>query len=117
MRRWYSVAQNYLILNSILAAVSGIVVQSLYDHSDRVWLCVGTVALSLFVLDAEKTANAVFEDEPSEMVYSHNIYNFAVLLLLLTLAGWVAVRANSSAVQRGGLHIRGCSLGLWRLGP
>ena len=58
MRRWYSVAQNYLILNSILAAVSGIVVQSLYDHGDRVWLCVGTLALSLFVLDAEKTANA-----------------------------------------------------------
>jgi hypothetical protein len=113
MRRWYSVAQNYLILNSILAAVSGIVVQSLYDHSDRVWLCVGTVALSLFVLDAEKTANAVFEDEPSEMVYSHNIYNFAVLLLLLTLAGWVAVRANSSAFSAAAFTF---AVALWACG-
>lgn len=98
MQRWYSVTQNYLVLNIILAAVSGIVVQSLREDGDPVWLlCVGLVALSLFILDAEKTADAVFEDDPGEMVCSHDIYNFAVLLLLLTLAGWVAVRVHSSA--------------------
>jgi hypothetical protein len=86
MRRWHSVAQNYLVLNAILAAVSGIIVQKLTG----LWLCVGLVALVLFVFDAEKTADAVAHDKPSWMVRHHNIYNFAVLLLLLCLAAWLA---------------------------
>ena len=71
----------YLILNSILAAVSVLAVQALGDQNDVIWLCVGTLALLLFI--AEKTADAVLRDKPSRMVRYHNVYNFAVLLLLL----------------------------------
>lgn len=70
----------YLILNSILAAVSVLAVQALGDQNDVIWLCVGTLALLLFIFDAEKTADAVLRDKPSRMVRYHNVYNFAVLL-------------------------------------
>ena len=76
MRRWHGVAQKYLILNSILAAVSVLAVQALGDQNDVIWLCVGTLALLLFIFDAEKTADAVLRDKPSRMVRYRNVYNF-----------------------------------------
>jgi hypothetical protein len=50
------------------AAPRALVVQSLYSQNDLVWLCVGTVALLLFIFDAEKTADAVLADDPRRMV-------------------------------------------------
>lgn len=84
----------YLILNSILAAVLVLAVQALGDQNDVIWLCVGTLALLLFIFDAEKTADAVLRDKPSRMVRYHNVYNFAVLLLLLSLAALVSDHVN-----------------------
>src|SRR5271168_4993215 len=91
-RPWHKNASNLLVVNSILAAVSAIVIQTLVTETARhsiLWLLAAVVALFLFILSAEKIAES-FADNDLDTYIRHCLpYNFGVLLLLLGVVGIV----------------------------
>jgi hypothetical protein len=98
MERLERAAQHYLILNSILTAVSGVVVAILATDKDRpcwIFLFLGMLGLFLFLLDAEKTAEAARTEDAEMFVRYHNVYNFAVTFLLIAIAAVVTGKAHA----------------------
>ncbi|MGO8842073.1 MAG: hypothetical protein ACLQF1_13370 [Methyloceanibacter sp.] len=98
MERLQRAARHYLVLNSILAAVSGVVVATLATDKGRpcwIFLFLGMLALFLFLLDAEKTAEAARREDAEMFVNYHNAYNFAVTFLLLAIAALIAGKAHA----------------------
>lgn len=90
-RRWHRIAQQYLILNSILVAVSGVI---LAEDARWPWLCFATLALLLFLFEAEMIVEALRKESVEQFVCYQNVYNFAVTFLLIALIGSLIDRAN-----------------------
>lgn len=96
---WHKNASNLLVINSILAAISAIVVQTLVTQTPRhnlLWLLAALVALFLFVLSAEKTAESFTDDEIETYIRYSLHYNFGVLFLFAALLGILRHYANLS---------------------
>ncbi|SRR6266851_2994568 len=86
---WRRNAPNELIVNSILAAVSTIVVQTIVT-SDQPrywigWLAAAVGSLFLFLISTERLAESIREDDIASYMRSSIFYNFAVLLLFVSL--------------------------------
>jgi hypothetical protein len=88
------IAPQYLVLNSILAAIAAIVLLLPDVEASWVWLLIGMISLFLFILDAEKTAEALRLGDAKMLVRYHYVYNVAVTLLLVDLAFLVIHRAK-----------------------
>ena len=89
-RPWHKNASNVLVISSILAAASAVLIQTMVTQTPRhyvLWLLCAAIALSLFVLSAEKTAEA-FSDDDIEMYIRYSLhYNFGVFFLFVSLIG------------------------------
>lgn len=89
---WHKNASNLLVVNSILAAVAAIVIQTFVTDPVRhnvCWLIAGALSLFLFVLSAEKITEAFASDDVKLFVRYCLPYNLGVLFLLLDAAGIV----------------------------
>jgi len=84
---WHRNASNLLVVNSILAAISLIVVQS--TKGNLIWLIAGIIAALLFIISAEKITEALDEDNVHTYVSYFVPYNFGVLLLFVALVGMI----------------------------
>jgi len=85
---WHKNASNLLVINSILAAISAIVVQALVTqtpHHNVLWLLSAVVALFLFILSAEKTAESFTDDDIDTYVKYSLHYNLGVFFLFTAL--------------------------------
>lgn len=86
---WRRNAPNELIVNSILAAVATIMVQTIATGDQPKygvgWLVVGLGSLVLFLISTEQLAELIREDEITLCIRSMMFYNFGVLLLILSL--------------------------------
>jgi hypothetical protein len=87
---WHESAPNQIILNSIFAALAGVLITVIMsDGSDEVpsfcWKFIELISLLLsFVLSAlsaEQTVNALDENDVKKYVYYMLVYNLAVILL------------------------------------
>jgi hypothetical protein len=87
---WLRGAPNELIVNSILAAISTIVVQTIVTSGEpkygTVWLLAAFVSLLLFVISAEQLGESIREVNIGVYIRSSILYNIGVLLLLLSLS-------------------------------
>ena len=85
---WHKNASNLLVINSFLAAISAIVVQALVTqtpHHNVLWLLSAVVALFLFILSAEKTAESFTDDDIDTYVKYSLHYNLGVFFLFTAL--------------------------------
>jgi len=98
-RPWHKNASNLLVINSILAAISAIVIQTLVTQTPRhsfLWLLSALIALFFFLLSAEKTAES-FTDDDVEMYISYSLYyNVGVFFLFMAVVGIFRHYANLS---------------------
>jgi hypothetical protein len=114
---WHKNASNLLVVNSILAAISALVIQTTVSdsvHHSVWWLALGAASLFLFVLTAERIAEAFSDDDVQGFVHSYLPYNLGVLLLFLDLAGVVRHYGHlsfNSTLITAGLAILGWWLG------
>jgi hypothetical protein len=90
-RRWHRIAQQYLILNSILVAVSGVI---LAEDARWPWLCFATLALLLFLFEAEMIVEALRKESVEQFVRYPNAYNWGVTFFLIALVGSLIDRAD-----------------------
>src|SRR5260370_24315356 len=96
---WQKNASSLLVVNSILAAISALVIQTLVTepaHDSIVWLVIGAGALFLFILSAEKITEAFASDDVALYVRYCLPYNVGVLLLLVDVAGIIRHYAGLS---------------------
>src|SRR5579864_3038943 len=100
MKPWHKSAPNYLAVNTILAAGAALVVQTLVTIGGRhclVWILFAVAALFLFILSAEKIAEAFSDEDLDRYIKSFLSYNFAVLFLFLSVVGIVRIYGQLSA--------------------
>lgn len=95
---WHKDASNQLVVNSILATATTVLLaaQLTMDATKNPcpgWIFLGALALFLFILDTEKLAQSFAEDDFETYRWSHIIYNIAVLLIFI----YVAALATSYA--------------------
>ena|SRR5216683_3524967 len=88
-RPWRRNAPNELIVNSILAAISAIVVQTIVatepPRYGTGWLAMALGSLLLFVISAEQLGESIREINISVYIRSSILFNIGVLLLFLSL--------------------------------
>lgn len=97
---WQKNASNLLVVNSILAAISALIVQTLVTDGRKhciVWLIFAVVALFFFIISAEKTAESFTDNNVDKYIRYCVFYNIGVLLLLMDLVGIVRHYADLSA--------------------
>ena len=86
---WRRNAPNELIVNSILAATSAIVVQTIVANQQPsygvTWLVAGLASLILFLISTEQLAESMREDEIDLWIRSTTLYNLGVILLIASL--------------------------------
>jgi hypothetical protein len=86
---WRRNAPNDLIVNSILAAISAIVVQTAVTSGEPKysigWLIAAFASLLLFIISAERAGEAIREESFSAYIWSMICYNFGVLFLFMSL--------------------------------
>lgn len=100
MKPWHKSAPNLLVVNTILAAGAALVVQTLVTIGGRhclVWILFAVAALFLFILSAEKIAEAFSDDDLDLYIKYFLSYNIAVLLLFLSVVGIVRIYGELSA--------------------
>ena len=97
-RPWRRNAPNELIVNSILAAVSAIVVQTIVatepPRYGTFWLATALGSLLLFVISAEQLGESIREINIGVYIRSSILYNIGVFLLFLSLYAIFARYAN-----------------------
>lgn len=86
---WRRDGGNDLVVNSIFAAISAVVVQTI-TTSDKInygagWLLVAIISLFSFVISTEQLGEALREDDVRRWIRSSIFYNLAVLFLFLSL--------------------------------
>jgi hypothetical protein len=90
---WHKNASNYLVVNSILAAISAlIIIQTVTVETSTtpsLWLFSGVVAMLLFIVSAEKITEAFSNDDVKAYVAYCLPYNIGVLLLFAAVFGVV----------------------------
>lgn len=97
---WRRNTTQFLTVNSILAALSGVLIVLVFQDSKYfskflpfihipvalIAVCIFFVSFFLFALAAEKTTDALDEDDSKKYVYYMLHYNFGVILLFLGIA-------------------------------
>lgn len=96
---WIKNASNLLIVNSILGAMSGILlVFELQDSQLSSHSVFPTIALGLslfwFVWSAEQVTVAIDELDVRKYLYTHIFYNFGVILLFYGIAYLIYIKLN-----------------------
>jgi hypothetical protein len=89
-RPWHKNASNLLVINSILAAISAIVIQTLVTQTPRhnfLWLLSALIALFFFLLSAEKTAESFTDDDVDMYIRYSLYYNVGVGFLFIAVVG------------------------------
>lgn len=114
MKRLDRIAPQYLVLNSILAAIAAIVLLLPDVEASWVWLLIGMISLFLFILDAEKTVEALRLNDAKMLVRYHSVYNFAVTLLIVDIAMIVIHRAKPGILFE--LVVAAITLVIWYAG-
>jgi hypothetical protein len=86
---WRRNAPNELIVNSILAAISTIVVQTIvtseHPKYGTGWLLAAVLSIFFFVVSTEQLGESIREDRMAVYIRSLHLYNVAVLLLFLSV--------------------------------
>ena len=101
-RPWHKNASNLLVINSILAAISAIVIQTLVTQTPRhsfLWLLFALVALFFFLLSAEKTAESFTDDDVDMYIRYSLYYNVGVFFLFTAVVGIFRRYANLSLIS------------------
>jgi hypothetical protein len=98
---WRRNVANDLVVNSIFAAISAIVVQT-FITSDKIdygvsWLIVAIISLFFFVISTEQLGESLREDDVWRYIRSSLFYNCAVLLLFLSVGHLLEGYAGLSA--------------------
>src|SRR5260370_798850 len=87
---WRRNAPNELIVNSILAAISTIVLQTIVtsEHPKYgiAWLVMAVLSILLFVVSTEQLGESIREDNVKLYIRSLNLYNFGVLFMFLSIS-------------------------------
>ncbi len=102
---WQKAAPSFLILYSVLAALSGILLSIVLAENNRLsgaWWIPGislSLAVFLFILSAEKITDALDEKDVKKYVSWDIPYNFAVMLLIFGLITVVFFRYNLSILN------------------
>ena len=99
---WHKNSSNLLVVNSILAAIAAIVIQTLVSESVATnfwWILVGITAFIFFVVSAEKITEAFSDDDVQTYVAYYLPYNFGVLLLFVDLFVIIEHHANGSVIE------------------
>jgi hypothetical protein len=95
---WRRNVANVLVVNSIFAAISAIVVQTIatgdQSHYGTTWLIVGVISLVLFVVSTEQLGESLSDDDFSKYIRSSIVYNFGVLFLFIDLREIINCYAN-----------------------
>jgi hypothetical protein len=88
-KSWRRNAPNELIVNSILTAVSTIVVQTMVSTErpryGAVWLLVAVASLILFLVSTEQLGESMREEDIDRFIRSMVFYNLGVLLLMFSM--------------------------------
>ena len=99
---WRRNAPNDLIVTSILAAISAIVVQTLVTSGEpkywTFWVMAAFLSLFLFVISAERAGESIREDDIKLYIWSMVIYNIGVLFLFLSLCAIFSRYTDSNAI-------------------
>ena len=93
---WHKNASNLLVVNSILAAISVIVITA--TKGNVAWLVCAVAAMVLFIVSAEKITEAYDEDNVDTYVAYCLPYNLGVLLLFAALFGIIRHHADLSPI-------------------
>jgi len=89
---WHKNASNYLLVNSIFAAISAVILQTFITEQRThsvIWLLFGVGALFLFVLSAEKITEAVQDDNVRQYIRYFLPYNVGVGFLFIDAVGLI----------------------------
>jgi hypothetical protein len=99
---WRRNVANVLVVNSIFAAISAIVVQTIVasdeTHYRTAWLIVGVISLILFVISTEQLGESLSDNSFPKYVRSSIVYNFGVLFLFIDLGKIINCYAKFSGV-------------------
>jgi hypothetical protein len=87
---WRRNAPNELIVNSILAAISTIVLQTIVTSEHPKywigWLVSAVISILFFVVSTEQLGESIREDNIKLYIRSLNLYNFGVLFMFLSVS-------------------------------